>query len=91
MLSKRQFHRSFIILKAHDSGYSLRDGREPAGYGKLEIRNTAQNTAYIQDMRPADSKRALYDVVLVSGSSDVEPVAYQHTAVDNGRENTRFP
>lgn len=87
MLSKRQFHRSFIILKAHDSGYSLRDGREPAGYGKLEIRNrSGRIQLYIQDMRPADPKRAIYDVVLVSGSSDVEPVKLTSIQLpDNGR------
>ena len=49
MLRNRQFHRSFIILKPQDSGYSLHDGKEPAGYVKLEInlrKNAALHTGY---------------------------------------------
>ena len=74
MLRNRQFHRSFIILKPQDSGYSLHDGKEPAGYVKLEIRNNyGKMHLYIQDMKPAMSQ-AIYDIVLISNRQEVEPV-----------------
>lgn len=87
MLRNRQFHRSFIILKNQDSGYSLRDGKEPAGYVKLEIRkNNGKMQLYIQDMKPAKPQKAIYDVVLVSNMEEVEPVKLTSIQVpDSGR------
>ena len=67
MLGSYKFHRSFIILKPEDMGFEIQEGREPAGYVKLELRNNfGKMLIYIQDMRPADPQQAIYDVVLVS-------------------------
>ena len=74
-MGNRQFHRSFIILKAWNTGYGLQDGKDPAGYAKLEIKNNQGNLhLYIQDMKPAEVNEAIYDVVLVSSKTEVEPV-----------------
>lgn len=75
MLGSYKFHRSFIILKPEDMGFEIQEGREPAGYVKLELRNNfGKMLIYIQDMRPADPQQAIYDVVLVSNRKEVDPV-----------------
>jgi hypothetical protein len=54
LFGSRQFSRSFIILKVQDPGYGLYEGREPAGYGKLEIMNNHGSLLiYVQDLKPA--------------------------------------
>lgn len=86
-MSNRQFHRSFIILKAQDSGYNLHSGKEPAGYVKMEIKNNqGKIQLYIQDMKPAEPQQAIYDVILVSNREEVEPIKLTSIQVpDNGR------
>ncbi|HHT65363.1 MAG: hypothetical protein ACOX25_04785 [Caldicoprobacterales bacterium] len=87
MLSDRQFHRSFIILKAQDSGFHLHSGKEPAGYVKMEIKKSqGKMQLYIQDMKPAQPQQAIYDVVLVSTKQEVEPIKLTSIQVpDKGR------
>ncbi|MGI6536957.1 MAG: hypothetical protein ACOX22_01075 [Caldicoprobacterales bacterium] len=75
MFGSRQFSRSFIILKVQDPGYGLYEGREPAGYGKLEIMNNHGSLLiYVQDLKPARQGQSIYDVVLVSNNDDIYPV-----------------
>ncbi|HHY81782.1 MAG TPA: hypothetical protein GX505_03760 [Clostridiales bacterium] len=86
-MSYRQFHRSFIILKVKDSGYELHEGKEPAGYCKLEIKNNhGKMQLYIQDMKPAVPQQAIYDVVLLSSKDGIKPVKLTSIQVpDSGR------
>ena len=91
-MRNRQFHRSFIILKPQDRGYSLHDGKEPAGYVKLEIKNNlGKMQLYIQDMKPAMSQQAIYDIVLISKKQEVEPIKLTSIQVENGKGNMRLP
>jgi hypothetical protein len=86
-LGNRSYHRSFIILNAQDSGYSLNDRKEPAGYCKLEIKkNQGKLQLYVQDMKPADPQQGIYDVVLVSNQEEVPPAKITSIQIpSNGR------
>ena len=87
MLDNRQYHRSFIILKTQDSGFSLDDRKEAAGYCKMEIRNNqGKFMLYVQDMKPASPRQGIYDVMLLSSRDEVAPVKLTSIQVpDSGR------
>lgn len=87
MLGNSYYHRSFIILKPHDSGFGLKGGREPAGYCKLEIkRNQGKMHIYIQDLIPAEKQNGIYDVMFISTNRDIAP--FKLTSIQAG-ENGR--
>lgn len=87
MSGNRQFHRSFIIMKPWNTGYGIYEGKDPAGYCKLEIKNTyGKLQLYIQDMKAAESQHNIYDVILVSNDDDVKPVKITSIQIpDSGR------
>lgn len=87
LLGGNYYHRSFIILKSNDSGYGLHDGKEPAGYCKIEIkRNQGKIQLYIQDMKPIEAQQGIYDVVLVSESMEIAPLKLTSIEIeDSGR------
>jgi hypothetical protein len=87
LLGNSSYHRSFIILNAQDSGYNLNDRKEPAGYGKLEIKkNQGSLHLYVQELKPADPQQGIYDVVLISNKDEVSPAKITSIQVpDNGR------
>jgi len=87
LLDNRQYHRSFIILKTQDSGFSLDDRKEAAGYCKMEIRNNqGKFMLYVQDMKPASPRQGIYDVMLLSSRDEVAPVKLTSIQVpDSGR------
>ena len=87
MLDNRQYHRSFIILKSQDSGFSLDDRKEAAGYCKMEIRNNqGKIMLYVQDMKPVSPRQGIYDVMLLSSRDEVAPAKLTSIQVpDSGR------
>lgn len=87
MLSNSKYHRSFIILKTLDSGYSIDDRKEPAGYCKMEIKkNQGKILLYVQDMKPAEPQQSIYDVVMISTKDGVPPVKLTSIQIpDHGR------
>jgi len=86
-LDNRQYHRSFIILKTQDSGFSLDDRKKAAGYCKMEIRNNqGKIMLYVQDMKPVSPRQGIYDVMLLSTRDEVAPVKLTSIQVpDSGR------
>ncbi|NLC43078.1 MAG: hypothetical protein GX783_02215 [Clostridiales bacterium] len=85
MLANKQFHRSFIIMKAWDSGYELYEGKEPAGYCKMEIKNNnGRLQLYIQDMRAAEPQRNIYDVALISNKEEIAPIKLTSIQIPEG-------
>jgi hypothetical protein len=81
----RHFHRSFIIMKEWNTGYGLFEGKEPAGYCKMEIKNKrGKLQLYIQDMKPAESEQNIYDVVLVSNKEEVYPIKLTSIQIPEG-------
>jgi len=87
LLDNRQYHRSFIILKSQDSGFSLDDRKEAAGYCKMEIRNNqGKIMLYVQDMKPVSPRQGIYDVMLLSSRDEVAPAKLTSIQVpDSGR------
>ncbi|NMA94998.1 MAG: hypothetical protein GX974_03070 [Clostridiales bacterium] len=72
MLGKNHYHRSFIIFQSKDRGYGFREGKEPAGYCKVEVRNGRGKVyVYVQDLKVADIKKEMYEIVFVSNKGDV--------------------
>ncbi|NLB42759.1 MAG: hypothetical protein GX815_11000 [Clostridiales bacterium] len=84
-MGNRQFHRSFIIMKAWSTGYGLYEGKEPAGYCKMEIKNNnGKLQLYIQDMKPTESQQNIYDVVLISNKEEISPVKLTSIQIPEG-------
>lgn len=74
MLGKNYYHRSFIILQSKDRGYGFKEGKEPAGYCKLEIKkDRGRAYVYVQDIREADDIGGIYEVILISNKSQQQP------------------
>src|SRR5690606_34209752 len=81
----------FIIFQSKDRGYSFEEGKEPAGYCKLEIkRDRGKAYIYVQDIEAADSVNGMYELVLVPGRGGQIPQTLGILEVDKrGRgENT---
>jgi len=83
-LAKNYYHRSFIILKPEETGYSILPGREPTGYCKLEIRKgRGKVQIYVQDLKPAEQEGGFYEVYLISEQDKIEPIKLTSIQVDN--------
>lgn len=83
-MAKNYYHRSFIILKPKESGYSIISGREPAGYCKLEIRRgRGRVQVYVQDLKPAEQEGGIYELYLVSEQDKIEPIRLTSIQVNN--------
>ncbi len=85
MLGNAYYHRSFIILKALDKGFGVKEKKEPAGYCKMEIKkNQGKMQIYIQDMVPAENREGIYDVLLVSTNEGLKSVKLTSIQVSEG-------
>lgn len=82
MLNKNYYHRSFTILQSKDRDYGLSNGKEPAGYCKMEMKSgMGKAYVYVQDMKPGT-----YYVFLASSGRHI-PVQHlcEIEVGDNGR------
>lgn len=74
-MASNNFNRFFVMLEPMDGGFGLNGGKEPAGYCKFEIRkNRGRLHIYLQDLKPIDKDKGIYELVLLSTRGGISPI-----------------
>lgn len=86
-MASNYFNRFFVMLKPMDGGFGLSGGKEPAGYCKFEIRkNHGRLHIYLQDLKPMDKGKGIYELMLLSTRSGISPIRLAGLKIgDDGR------